>query len=132
MQPIWSPSPDLVAASNITRFIRCANARRNLKLASYGSLYDWSIQHPGDFWSELAHFADVRIDWGGGPAIEDGDRMPGARFFANARLNFAENLLRFQDSHPAIVFRNDRGCRRELSYSDLYEEVRRVAGGLKA
>jgi acetoacetyl-CoA synthetase len=58
--------------------------------------------------------------------------MPGARFFPTARLNFAENLLRFRDQRPAIVFRNDRGARREVSYHDLYDEVARIAAGLKA
>src|SRR5690349_11380759 len=132
MQPIWSPSPDRVAAANITRFISCVNARKSLKLAGYDDLYNWSIQQPGDFWSELARFADVRADWGNGPAIENATQMPGARFFPTARLNFAENLLRFRDRHPAIVFRNDRGCRREVSYHDLHDEVARVAAGLKA
>jgi acetoacetyl-CoA synthetase len=132
MEPIWSPSSDRVAAANITRFIHCVNARKSLKLASYADLYDWSIEHAGDFWSELARFADVRIDWGTGPAIENPTQMPGARFFPTARLNFAENLLRFRDRHPAIVFRNDRGCRREVSYLELHEEAARVAAGLKA
>src|SRR4051812_7527644 len=104
MQPIWSPFPARVAATHVTRFIHCVNARKNLKLAGYADLYDWSIQHPGDFWSELARFADVRADWGDGPAIEKPNEMPGARFFPTARLNFAQNLLRFRDRHPAIVF----------------------------
>jgi acetoacetyl-CoA synthetase len=131
MQPIWSPSAERVAEANITRFVGCVNARRSLQLASYGDLYRWSIERPGEFWAELARFADVRASWGDGPAIENGARMPGARFFPTARLNFAENLLRFRDRHPAIVFRNDRGSRREVSYLELHEEVARVAAGLK-
>jgi acetoacetyl-CoA synthetase len=132
MQPIWSPSAERVKAANVTRFIECLNARKNLKLADHPALYAWSIESPGDFWGELARFADVRSDWGSGPAIENPHAMPGARFFPAARLNFAENLLRFRDPHPAIIFRNDRGARRELSYRDLHEEVARIAAGLKA
>jgi acetoacetyl-CoA synthetase len=132
MQPIWTPSVERVAGANVTRFITCVNARRNLQLAGHADLYAWSVEHPGEFWSELARFADVRADWGTGPALEHGDRMPGARFFPTARLNFAENLLRFHDRQPAIVFRNDRGTRREVSYLELQEEVARVAAGLKA
>jgi acetoacetyl-CoA synthetase len=131
-QPIWTPSPERVKASNLARFIECVNARKGLKLAGYPDLYEWSIASPGDFWSELARFADVRIDWGEGPALENPSAMPGARFFPGARLNFAENLLRFRDVRPAIVFRNDRGTRREVCYRDLYEEVARIAAGLKA
>ena len=132
MQPIWIPSAERVKAANVTRFIECLNARKGLELANQAELYAWSIANPGDFWGELARFADVRIDWGSGPAIENPYAMPGARFFPGARLNFAENLLRFRDPHPAIVFRNDRGSRREVSYRDLHEEVARVAAGLKA
>src|SRR4051812_43170713 len=132
MQPIWSPSSQAVKAANVTRFIECVNARKSLKLAGHADLYAWSLEHPGEFWSELARFADVRIDWGNGPAIENPTAMPGARFFPSARLNFAENLLRFREQRPAIVFRNDRGMRREVSYHDLYEEVARIAAGLKA
>src|ERR1700722_12535807 len=58
--------------------------------------------------------------------------MPGARFFSGARLNFAENLLRYEDAYPALVFRNERGARRELSYRQLHDEGARVADGLKA
>jgi acetoacetyl-CoA synthetase len=132
MEPIWSPSPERVKSSNVTRFIECLNARKSLTLAGHRELYAWSVEHPGEFWSELARFADVRIDWGNGPAIENPGAMPGARFFPAARLNFAENLLRFRDKRPAIVFRNDRGARREVSYHDLHEEVARIASGLKA
>jgi acetoacetyl-CoA synthetase len=128
----WSPSPERVASSNITRFIRCVNARRSLSLAGFDDLYAWSVEKPADFWVELAHFADVRATWGTGPAIEDAERMPGARFFPTARLNFAENLLRFRDERPALVFRNERGARRVLSYGQLHAEVARIAAGLSA
>jgi acetoacetyl-CoA synthetase len=130
--PIWSPSPDRIRTAHVTRFIECLNARKSLTLADHKALYQWSIDNPGDFWSELARFSDARIDWHSGPAIENPTAMPGARFFPAAKLNFAENLLRFRDQHPAIIFRNDRGARREVSYHDLHEEVARIAAGLKA
>jgi acetoacetyl-CoA synthetase len=132
MQPIWTPSPERVKAANVTRFIECLNARQGLNLAGHGELYAWSLSHPAEFWCELARFADARIDWGNGPAIENPGAMPGAKFFPAARLNFAENLLRFRDQRPAIVFRNERGTRREVSYHDLHDEVARIAAGLKA
>jgi acetoacetyl-CoA synthetase len=131
LAPLWTPSPERVKNANITRFIECVNARKGLKLADHRALYQWSITSPGEFWCELARFADARIDWGTGPSIENASAMPGARFFPTARLNFAENLLRFRDQHPAIVFRNDRGTRKEVSYHDLHEEVARIACGLK-
>jgi acetoacetyl-CoA synthetase len=132
MTEIWRPSPARVADSNLTRFTVCLNARKGLGLDGYEEVYDWSVSHPEDFWTELARFADVRAQWGAGPVLENRARMPGARFFPNARLNFAENLLRHQATQAAIVFVNERGMRRQISHRELHQEVARVAAGLRA
>jgi acetoacetyl-CoA synthetase len=132
MSEIWRPNASRVADSNLTRFISAVGERRGLNLSGWDDVYTWSITRPGEFWEELARFAEVRADWGTGPTLEHPERMPGARFFPSARLNFAENLLRSRDSQPALIFRNDRDMRREISYAQLYEEVARVAAGLKA
>jgi acetoacetyl-CoA synthetase len=132
MSELWRPSPARVADSNLTRFVRCVNARRGTRLRTYAELYDWSLGSPEAFWTELAQFADVRAEWGAGPVIEQPQRMPGARFFPEAKLNFAANLLRFDDEQPALVFRSERGARRTLSYRELRAEVARVAAGLQA
>src|ERR1700761_8895875 len=100
MTEIWRPSPERVARANLTRFMA------GLQLSDYDALYAWSVAHPAEFWTELARFAGVRADWGSGPAIADAAAMPGARFFPSARLNYAENLLRYGDDVPALVFRN--------------------------
>jgi acetoacetyl-CoA synthetase len=133
MLPIWSPPPQRAATANLARFMACVNARQGLRMADYGDVYQWSIDKPAQFWAEVARFADVRASFDkDGPVIENPRAMPGARFFPGARLNFAENLLRHRDAQPALVFRNECGARRELSYRQLYAEVARVAAGLKA
>ena len=129
---LWRPSPARIRDANLTRFTSCVNARRGTRLGDYSELYAWSLAEPAAFWSELARFADVRAEWGAGPLIEHPERMPGARFFPQARLNFAENLLRFDDGREALVFRNECGARRSLSYRELRAEVARVADGLRA
>ena len=129
---LWRPSPARIRDANLTRFTSCVNARRGTRLGDYSELYAWSLAEPAAFWSELARFADVRAEWGAGPLIEHPERMPGARFFPQARLNFAENLLRFDDGREALVFRNECGARRSLSHRELRGEVARVAGGLRA
>jgi len=129
---LWRPSPARIRDANLTRFTSCVNARRGTLLGDYSELYAWSLAEPAAFWSELARFADVRAEWGAGRVLEHPERMPGARFFPQARLNFAENLLRFDDEQPALVFRNECGARRSLSYRELRGEVARVAGGLRA
>jgi len=132
MSELWRPSAARVADANLTRFMRCVNARRGTELHDYGELYAWSLASPEAFWTELAHFADLRAEWGTGPVIEHPGRMPGARFFPGARLNFAANLLKYSDDRPALVFRNEQGVRRTLSYRELRAEVARVAAGLDA
>ena len=132
MTELWHPSPTRVADANLTRFIACVNSRRGSKFTGYEDLYAWSVEQREEFWTELARFADVRADWGPGPALEHAARMPGARFFPHAQLNFAQNLLRYRDEQPAILFRNEQGQRRELSYRQLHAQVARVAAGLNA
>jgi acetoacetyl-CoA synthetase len=132
MTELWRPSAARIADANLTRFIKCLNARRGTQLADYDALYAWSLAEPEQFWTELARFADVRGDFSAGPVLENGGQMPGARFFPHARLNFAENLLKFDDEQPALIFRNERGTRRVISYRELRSEVARIAEGLRA
>ncbi|MGC1457131.1 MAG: acetoacetate--CoA ligase [Steroidobacteraceae bacterium] len=128
---VWRPHPGQVAAANLTRFMH-GLGRRGIAVANYPELYAWSVCEPEGFWSELARFAEVRADWGAGPVLADAGHMPGARFFPNARLNFAQNLLRHRDEHPALIFRNERGQRVELSFRALDEAVARVSAWLAA
>src|SRR5215469_9659661 len=132
MTELRRPSPARVANANLTRFMRCVNARHGLQLRDYGELHAWSLSSPATFWAELARFADIRAVWGEGPSIENPTAMPGARFFPGAQLNFAQNLLRYEDEQPALVFRNESGLRRSLSYRELRTQVARVAAGLTA
>ncbi len=132
MTELWRPSAERIADANLTRFIKCLNARRGTQLADYDALYAWSLAEPEQFWTELARFADVRGDFTAGPVLENPGQMPGARFFPHARLNFAENLLKFDDDEPALIFRNERGTRRVISHRELRAEVARIAEGLRA
>lgn len=129
---LWRPSPARIEDANLTRFIGCVNARRGTQLRDYRELHAWSVAEPAAFWSELARFADVRAEWGTGPVIENPGHMPGTRFFPDARLNYAANLLRLDESSPALIFCNERGARRSLSHRELRSEVARVADGLRA
>ena len=128
---LWSPSPARVADSNLQRFVDCVVARRDLPIANYAALHRWSLERPDAFWFEVAHFADVKAEWAAAAVLENGDQMPGARWFPGARLNYAENLLHYRDDHPALIAYNESGQRRVLSYRQLCAEVARVASGLK-
>ncbi len=127
--PIWTPSLFRIADANLTRFMSFVEGR-GPRVADADALYRWSVERPADFWEALWEFARVTGERGDGPALEHGERMPGARWFPGARLNFAENLLRGPDAEPAIVFRNERGERREIAWRELRSEVARIADGL--
>jgi acetoacetyl-CoA synthetase len=127
--PIWTPSLFRIADANLTRFMAFVGARGK-PANDCDELHRWSIEDPAAFWDALWEFAGVVGERGTGPALVDGTRMPGARWFPGARLNFAENLLRGPEAEPAIVFRNERGDRRELSWGELRAESARIAAGL--
>jgi acetoacetyl-CoA synthetase len=132
MEPIWSPSPERLERAKLTRFMQFVRERYHAPAPDYASLHRWSIEFPENFWNALWDFCEVRAQTRATQIIEDGNRMPGARWFIDARLNYAENLLRRDDDTPAIIFRNERGQRRQLSWRELRRETARVADGLRA
>ncbi|TDJ46976.1 MAG: acetoacetate--CoA ligase [Gammaproteobacteria bacterium] len=131
-QPLWTPGPDRIAGSRLRSFMGRVAQNCGMPGDDYASLHRWSIEHPERFWSEVAAFCDLRFDTRGEVVLTDADRMPGARWFPGSTLNFAANLLKFRDAHPAIVFRDEAGRRTELSYAQLYAAVAQLAGALRA
>ncbi len=129
--PHWIPSAARVAAAQLTGFHAFAR-ERGAPGGDYSSLWQWSVDEPAAFWSAVFDFAGVIADRGPGPVLRNGERMPGATWFEGTRLNFAENLLRGTGNGPAIIARDERGRRREMSWDQLRAEVARVADGLRA
>ena len=129
--PHWIPSAARVAAAQLTGFHAFAR-ERGAPGGDYPSLWQWSVDEPAAFWSALFDFTGVIADRGPGPVLRNGERMPGATWFEGTRLNFAENLLRGTGTGPAIIARDERGRRREMSWDQLRAEVARVADGLRA
>jgi acetoacetyl-CoA synthetase len=132
MEPIWSPSPERIERAKLTRFLRFVRERYQAPVPDYSALHRWSIEFPENFWSAVWDFCEVRAQTRATQIVEDGNRMPGARWFSDARLNYAENLLRRDDDTPAIIFRNERGERRQISWRELRRETARIADGLRA
>ncbi len=124
--PLWRPSESRISNASVTRFRNWAGQ------ADYESLYRWSIQQPEEFWSAVWDFCEVRASHKGDVVVQDGHKMPGARWFPQARLNFAENLLRKRDESLAIVSLLENGERRTFTYRELYEQVAGLAEALKA
>lgn len=126
------PSPERVARARLTAFRHAVEARWEVELPDYGALYRFSIEQPERFWLSVWEFTDIRAATRGERVVEDFHRMPGARFFPDARLNFAENLLRRRDDAAAIIFWGEGGARRVLTFRQLYDEVSRVRQALAA
>ncbi|MEJ2514355.1 MAG: acetoacetate--CoA ligase [Gammaproteobacteria bacterium] len=131
-QPLWTPSESRAARSAMSRFMH--QVRENLapEVTDYSALWRWSIDHREAFWAAVWTFCDVKASRGWTTVLTHDDAMPGARWFEGARLNFAENLLKWRDDQVAIVFRGEDGRRAMLTYEELYTEVARLAGALKA
>ena len=130
-KPLWSPSPERVAAAQVTAFMREANARHGLKLQNYRELHAWTVSRPQDFWDLIWDFCGV-IGEKGERRLIDAGKMPGAKFFPDAKLNFAENLLRRADGGEAIVFRGEDKAERRLTFVELNALVSRLQQALKA
>lgn len=120
--PLWAPDANRIAAARMTAFRQAATERHSVALENYHDLHAWSVTHRAEFWSLVWDFCGVIGDKGA-RAVADGDKMPGARFFPDARLNFAENLMRRHDSDTAIVFRGEDKVERRFSYTELNELV---------
>ncbi|MEM7251244.1 MAG: acetoacetate--CoA ligase [Pseudomonadota bacterium] len=129
-QALWEPREQDVLSANLTRFAAFINERHRLRLTNYHQLHDWSVQAPELFWAGIWAFCDVRAS-AVGTRILEGREMPGARWFPDAKLNFAENLLRRRDDAPALIFRGEDQRVRTVSFAELYDEVSAFAGALK-
>ena len=129
--PLWTPSPGQIAASNLTRFTRQVESAIGREFATYADLHRWSIDEPGVFWSEVWRFTDVVASERAAHPVQDLDRFPGARWFEGAKLNYAENLLRFRDDKPALISYLEDGTRKEISYAELYRQATALATALK-
>lgn len=129
--PLWTPAPERVKASALARFMRETGKAQGKTFDSYDSLWRWSVESPEDFWIAVWDFCEV-IGERGKIALSDPSAMPGARFFPDSKINYAENLLRRCDSHPAMIFRTEQGAERTLTFRQLNDEVSRWTQGFRA
>ncbi len=120
--PLWTPSAERIAAAPLTAFMAEASGKAGRTFSRYAELHDWSVDDRESFWSLVWDFCGV-VGNRGGRVLVDGDRMPGAKFFPEASLSFAENLLKKTGSSDAIVFKGEDKVLRRLSWDDLHALV---------
>ena len=129
---LWQPGERAIEEAQITQFARQVIRKRRLELNSYPDFYRWSVEQPEQFWSDVWDICGVVASRKGSTVLVDGDKMPGAHWFPEARLNLAENLMRRGDRGDAFVFWDETGFRRRISYSALTSDVSRAAQALQA
>ncbi len=128
---LWEPSDDQIKKTNMYRFMNFINERHHQDFSQYSQLHEWSINNISDFWAAFWEFADIIHSKPNDEIIDDDSKMPGARWFTGARLNFAENLLRYRDDQVALSFNGEGRDPVKLTYAELYDEVARLAKSLK-
>jgi acetoacetyl-CoA synthetase len=129
---LWTPSPERVASSNLTAFARHVAQRHGVDCLDYPALHAWSVESAPQFWDSVWDHCEVIASRKGERVLVDGDRMPGAKWFPDARLNYAQNLLRRRDDAEAIVFRGENKVKRSLTQRELHDTVSRLAQALAA
>lgn len=120
--PLWTPSDERADSTHLATFIKEVNDEFNQNLQSYDDIWRWSVDNSVQFWSKVWDFCGVIGDRGQ-TILSNPDQMPGAEFFPDAKLNFAENLLRRRDKTTAIISRDEQGGERTISFEDLYDQV---------
>lgn len=128
--PLWTPSAKQIDSAQMTEFMKMINRQEGLALSTYAQLYDWSINHHEAFWNRFWDFAEIIAHQKGDTVLAKAEQMPGAQWFPEARLNFAENLLRYRDQQCALVFCDEAGNRAELSFAELYLKVAQLSSAL--
>jgi len=124
---LWEPSEAQIENANMTRFMNFVNQEYSLGISTYEELYKWSIENIPDFWAAMWSFGEIVHSETYGNVVDDLKKMPGASWFQGAKLNYAENLLRFRDQKTAIVFRGESRVVQKLTYAELYDKVARLA-----
>ena len=128
---LWKPSEDHIKQTNLYHFLNVVNEKYHQNFDDYASLYKWSIENTADFWETMWKFADIIASEPYRQVIDDVSKMPGAQWFSGARLNFAENLLRYRDERVALIFKGEAQQSVKITYAGLYDEVARLAKALK-
>ncbi|RLA46549.1 MAG: acetoacetate--CoA ligase [Gammaproteobacteria bacterium] len=148
--PLWQPDSEHINQTNMIRFIRFIESEYRIAFENYQQFHQWSVDQSEQFWQSIWLFSELIASEPWQTVLSDEEKFPGASWFKGARLNFAENLLRFgrkncdgdrkangndtdhRGDSIALVSRLENGERYELSYAELFDEVEMLAAGLKA
>ncbi len=131
VKKLWEPSKEYIEQTEIYRFMQFVNKEHNQNIQNGKDLYKWSIESNDLFWSSIWSFGNVIASKQYDKVIEDAKVFPGTKWFTGAKLNFAENMLKFRDDQAAFIFQGESKVSRTISYSELYDQVANLATALK-
>ena len=126
---LWKP--DSRKKTKMAELTDIINRNHSQKINDYEQLHNWSVNHIPEFWEEIWNYCDIIHSEPYTQVVDDVKVMPGAKWFTGAKLNFAENLLRFRDDRVAIKFKSENKSLRELTYLELFQEVEKVSNYLR-
>jgi len=130
-KPLWQPSEQQIKNTQMFKLMKQISTEHNAELDDYQQFHQWSVDNNELFWDAIWQHCGVVSEYKGDTILADGEKMPGAQWFPEAKLNFAENLLKFRDDRKAIVFRDEQGNREEITYAELFQRVAVLASALR-
>jgi acetoacetyl-CoA synthetase len=131
-EKLWEPSAETIERSQLTRYRRWLAAERGVEAEEYADLWKWSVDQLEDFWASIWDYFEV-ISSGPRPEVLAERKMPGARWFEGAELNYAEHIFRGKDEHEvAVVYGSELRDLSELRWGELREQVAATAEALRA
>ncbi|MGV9141585.1 MAG: AMP-binding protein, partial [Promethearchaeota archaeon] len=128
---LWEPSEEWIQNAEVTKFINFVNEKYNKKIQGAKDLYKWSVEQIPEFWKAFWEFADIKASQSYTEMVDDINKFPGCKWFPGAKLNFAENLLKYDDDQLAFIFQGETKKHEEMTYSQLHDSVARLAKSLK-
>ncbi|MHA2390491.1 MAG: acetoacetate--CoA ligase [Promethearchaeota archaeon] len=128
---LWEPSQNWIKNAEVTHFIEFVNKNYNVKIKGAKELYQWSVDNITDFWAAMWDFGGIIASQKYNKVVEDLSVFPGTTWFPGAKLNFAENLLKYKDDQFAFIFQGESRKTEIISYENLNKQVARLAKSLR-
>ena len=128
---LWEPTEERKKESNLLKFMEMVNEKHGANANNYEEIYNWSVSDIENFWAAVWDFTGIKTSRSYNKVVDNPEKMPGAKWFEGARLNYAENLLKYRDDRTALIFRGETQKTSRMSYKELYNAVARMAKSLR-
>jgi acetoacetyl-CoA synthetase len=129
---LWRPTPTQIEATQLAAYQRWLSSERGLRFDDYAALWSWSVADVAVFWQTVWDFFDVQADGSPEPVLAS-HAMPGASWYPNARLNYAEHVFRHANARtPALIARSEDTPTREVSWAELQRDTGAMAATMRA